>query len=264
MRAQECSPLLVTACWRWDSSAAQDPADRAGTDPVPQAAQLALDTHHPPGPILAGAADDRLDARLTERRASRRPRLGPFPGHHPAMPPQQRARRHDPMQPQRFRQHSRQRRKHGTIGPPKTRIRVRPAQQRHLVAQHQYLGVLGRRRPGQQRQPGQHRYREPVDQTNSHDRLLSQVRAGGRVSEVLQRPGAVAVGPDTMSRNPCLRQGSGRNIPERGPGPGLQLELPNRFPFQWQYAKTFTLICRVRWRCCRRPHCGGGGLQLRP
>jgi hypothetical protein len=142
LRPQERAPLLGTACWRRDSPAAQDSADRAGSDPVSQAAQLALDTHHAPGPVLTGEPDDQLGECVTERWASRWPRLGPLLGHHPAMPAQQRARCHDPMQPQGFRQHSGQRREDSAIGPLEPRLRVRTTQHRDLLAQHQYLGIL--------------------------------------------------------------------------------------------------------------------------
>jgi hypothetical protein len=75
-----------------------------------------------------------------------------------------------------------QRRECGPIGPLEPRLGVHSAQHCDLLAEDQYFGVLRRRRSGQQRQPGQHRDSEPVDQTNLHDAPSSQVRADGRVS----------------------------------------------------------------------------------
>jgi hypothetical protein len=53
------------------SPAAQDLADRASADPVPQAAQLTLDPDNALGPVLAGEADDQLGDLVVERRPSR-------------------------------------------------------------------------------------------------------------------------------------------------------------------------------------------------
>ncbi|MEV6056659.1 hypothetical protein [Streptomyces sp. NPDC052107] len=45
-----------------------------------------------------------------------------------------------------------------------------------LVPEHQYLGILGRRRAGQQAQPAEQEAAESVDQTERH---ASQACAGG-------------------------------------------------------------------------------------
>jgi hypothetical protein len=51
-------------------------------DPVPQAAQLALDPDHAPAGIVFGQLDDQAGQLTGQRRASRCPRLGPLLGHH--------------------------------------------------------------------------------------------------------------------------------------------------------------------------------------
>lgn len=102
------------------------------------------------------------------------------------MPTEQRSRGHDPVQAQAFRQQPGQRREYSPIGPLELRLRVRPAQHGDLLAEDQYLDVLRRRRLDQQRQPGQHRGSEPVNQTNLHGAPSSQVQAGGRVPDALQ------------------------------------------------------------------------------
>ena len=88
-----------------------------------------------------------------------------------------------------FRQDPAQRREHCPIGPADPRLRVGPAQHGEFPPQDQYLGVLRRRGPSQQYQPGQHHPREAVDQANRHKHQSSQVGAGGHVPGVLQRLG---------------------------------------------------------------------------
>jgi hypothetical protein len=143
--AEKGAPLVIACGWWRDLAAAQDLADRARADPVPEAAQLALDPDHAPAPVLCGEEDDQLDDSVVERWPSRWPGLGPLPGHHAAVPAQQRSRGHDPVQAQAFRQHSRQCCEEGTIGPLQPRPGVHPAQHRDLLAQDQYFGVLRRR-----------------------------------------------------------------------------------------------------------------------
>ena len=58
---------------------------------------------------------------------------------------------------------------HGPGGPGHARPGVRPAQHGHLVPQREYLRVLGRRGPGQQREPGQHGHQQPVRQRDTHE-----------------------------------------------------------------------------------------------
>jgi uncharacterized protein YbjT (DUF2867 family) len=54
------------------------------------------------------------------------------------------------------------------------------------VPQCEYLRVLRRRRPSEQGKPGQHLNKEPIDQTNGHDRrssdvTIAQVKLDGRI-----------------------------------------------------------------------------------
>ena len=102
------------------------------------------------------------------RRAARRPGLAPLRHHQPPVPAQQRAGSHDPPGPQPFGHDPRQRGEHGPVGPGHARSGVRPAQHGHLVPQREYLHVLGRRGPGQQREPGQHGHQQPVSQRDTH------------------------------------------------------------------------------------------------
>ena len=108
------------------------------------------------------------DELLRYRRAARRPGLAPLRRHQPPVPAQQRAGSHDPPGPQPFRHDPRQRGEDGPVGPGHARSGVGPAQHGHLVPQRQYLHVLGRRGPGQQREPGQHGYQQPVSQRDTH------------------------------------------------------------------------------------------------
>jgi hypothetical protein len=62
------------------------------------------------------------------------------------------------------------------------------------VPQCEYLRVLRRRRPSEQGKPGQHLNKEPIDQTNRHDRrssdvAIAQVRLDGRILDQDRAPG---------------------------------------------------------------------------
>ena len=126
-----------------------------------------------------GQANDQRDDLLGQWRVPWWPGLAPLPGHHAAAPAKQRAGSNDPVAPQLLRQDPAQRREHSPISPADPRLRVGATQDRDLLPQDQYLGILRRRRPGRQHQPGQHHTREAVDQTNRHKHQSSQVRAGG-------------------------------------------------------------------------------------
>jgi hypothetical protein len=156
------------ARWRRDAVSAQDLADGGGGRPVPEPTQLALDPDHAPPGVLPGQAHDQRDELVRHRRTARRPGLAPFGRYQPPMPAQQRARSHDPRGAQRFRHDPRQRGEHGPIGPGHPRSGVRPAQHGHFVPQREYLHILSRRGPGQQRQPGQHGHQQPVSQRDKH------------------------------------------------------------------------------------------------
>ena len=70
--------------------------------------------------------------------------------------------------PRRLWQETGQDREHSPLRPRHFRLRVPTAQDYHLVPQREYLRVLGRRRTGEQHQPGQHRDQQPVDQGDEH------------------------------------------------------------------------------------------------
>ena len=59
------------------------------------------------------------------------------------------------------------------------------------MPQCEYLRVLRRRRPSEQGKPGQHLNKEPIDQTNRHDRrssdvAIAQVKLDGRILDQFQ------------------------------------------------------------------------------
>jgi hypothetical protein len=127
-----------------------------------------LDPDHAPPGILPRQAQDQRDKLIRNGRASRRPGLAPLRRHQPPVPAQQRAGRHDPPGPQPFRHDPCKSGEHGPVGPGHARSGVGPAQYGHLVPQREYLHILCRRRPGQQRQPGQHGHQQPVSQHDKH------------------------------------------------------------------------------------------------
>lgn len=88
--AKEAAPGLVAASSRRGRQAvsAQDAADRPGGDPVPQAAQLALDPLISPRRVLGGQSHDLGCQVVADRWPARCSRLAPFAGDQTAMPPQ--------------------------------------------------------------------------------------------------------------------------------------------------------------------------------
>ena len=109
-------------------------------------------TTPPPG-VLPGQAQDQRHELVGDRWTARWSGLAPLCRHQPPVPTQQRAGSHDPTGPQRFRHDPRQRREDSPVGPGHARPGIRPAQHGHLVPQREYLRILGRRGPGQQREP---------------------------------------------------------------------------------------------------------------
>jgi hypothetical protein len=98
--------------------------------------------------VLAGKANDQLLHLLGDRRsAGGGGRVGPVPADHAPMPAQQRLVPYQEHRPARRWEHPAQRRQQRTVGGLQARPRVLAAQQRKLVAQHQDLDLLGRRRP---------------------------------------------------------------------------------------------------------------------
>ena len=157
-----------------------------------EATQFALDANHAPGPVLPRQAHDQGDQLLADRRTARRLRLPPPRGDQPAVPAQQRSRRDNPVGAQRLRKHPGKRGQDRAIRPGQARPRIVPSQHSDLVPQCEYLRVLRRRRPSEQGKPGQHLNKEPIDQTNRHDRrssdvAIAQVKLAGRILDQVRR-----------------------------------------------------------------------------
>jgi site-specific recombinase XerD len=87
---QEAAPGLVAgSSWRGRHAVStQDAADRPGGNPVPQAAQLALDSLISPRRVLGGQSHDQGRQVIADRWPARRSGLAPFAGDQTAMPPQ--------------------------------------------------------------------------------------------------------------------------------------------------------------------------------
>ena len=104
----------------------QDPADRPLPYPVPQAEQLTLDPPVAPARVLPRQLLHQRADLGRDRRPSRRVRIGPLPADQAPVPGQQRARGHDPVQPQPPGQQPGQGGEHGTVSPVRPRA-ARPA-----------------------------------------------------------------------------------------------------------------------------------------
>ena len=85
------------------------------------------------------------------------------------MPAQQRIRRHERAPPQRPGEQPDQGGEHSAIRPVQLRPGVLPPQHRHLLAQHQQLGVLRHRRACQQRHPASQADKDQVDHPYRHE-----------------------------------------------------------------------------------------------
>jgi len=88
--AEEAAPGLVVGSSRRGRQAVstQDAADRPGGNPMPQAAQLALDPLISPQRVLGGQSHDQGCQVVPDRWSARRSGLAPFAGDQTAMPPQ--------------------------------------------------------------------------------------------------------------------------------------------------------------------------------
>ena len=84
------------------------------------------------------------------------------------VPAQQRARCHNPVQPQVPRQETGQGGEHGTVSPVRPRPRDLPAQDRDLMPQHEDLRILSGVIPCQEHQPAEHPDHQQVDETDKH------------------------------------------------------------------------------------------------
>jgi hypothetical protein len=153
-----------------EAGAGQDPADRPLPHPVAQPGQLALDAPAPPARVLPCYLLHQRPHLIRDRRPSRPARIRPFPLDQAAVPGQQRARRHDAVQPQVPRQQPRQGGEDGAVSPIRPRPRDLPAQHSDLVPQHQDLRILRGVTARQERQPAEHPGHEQVDEANEHER----------------------------------------------------------------------------------------------
>jgi hypothetical protein len=138
---------------RWDAESFEDPPDGGRADPVAQAAQLALDALVAPAGVVAGHLLDQGDDGRVERRPSGPVREGPMPGDQPPVPGQDRGRGDDPVRHQVAGEEPDQGGERGPVGPAQSRLEVRSAQDRVLVAEDEDLNILGRAAAGQQGQP---------------------------------------------------------------------------------------------------------------
>jgi len=155
---------------RRDAVSTQDLADGGGRDPVSEPTQLALDAYYSPASVLSRQPQDQRGEIVWDGRPSRRPGLASLGRSHAAVPAQQRVRGHDPAGPQRLRQDPGERGKHRPVTPGQARPRSRPAQYCDLVPEYEYLRVLGRGGPRQQRKPRHHGHQQPVSQRDAHER----------------------------------------------------------------------------------------------
>jgi hypothetical protein len=87
---QEAAPgVVVGSSWRGrEAVSTQDAADRPGGNPVPQAAQLALDPLISPRGVLGGQSHNQGCQAVADGRTARRSGLAPFAGDQTAVPPQ--------------------------------------------------------------------------------------------------------------------------------------------------------------------------------
>jgi hypothetical protein len=138
--------------------------------PVPQAEQFALDTPVPPPRVLPRHLLNEGAHPIRDLRPARRVRIGPFSVDKAAVPGQERARGHDPMQPQAIGQQPGQGGEYGTVSPVWPRIGDLTPQHRDLMARNQDLRVLSGVAARQQRQPAEHLDHEQVDETDQHER----------------------------------------------------------------------------------------------
>jgi hypothetical protein len=100
-------------------------------------------------------------------------RVGPAASDQVPMPTQQRRRLDEQAPPGRTGQQPRQPSQHRPVGPVDPRPGHLASQHRHLVAQHEQLGVLCRRTPRQQHKPPQHLAEQQIEQSKSHVPIIA-------------------------------------------------------------------------------------------
>jgi hypothetical protein len=111
----------------------EDLADRGGADPVAELDHLALDPLIPPGAVLGGEALDQRGDLGADGRSSGAVRVGPFLSDQAVVPPQDGARRDQPVRPQPSGQLPDQRGQHRSVGPVQARPGLGAAQYGDLV-----------------------------------------------------------------------------------------------------------------------------------
>jgi hypothetical protein len=99
--------------------------------------------------------------------------VGPAASDQVPMPTQQRRRLDEQAPPGRTGQQPRQPSQHRPVGPVDPRPGHLASQHRHLVAQHEQLGVLCRRTPRQQHKPPQHLAEQQIEQSKSHVPIIA-------------------------------------------------------------------------------------------
>jgi len=88
LRSQELGPGETRPARRGpEASSAQDPPNRARTDPISELAELSLDSHASPSRVLPPEAGDEVDGLGIDRRSPRSSStVGPLPPHELAVP----------------------------------------------------------------------------------------------------------------------------------------------------------------------------------
>ena len=174
LRAQELPPGRVGTPLgrRGNLQRLEDPADRRCADPVAELEQLTLDSLVSPAVVLGGDPLDERGDLSADWRPSRPVAVSPLAGDQAAVPAQDGAGGDQPVRPQPCRQEPGQRGEHRPVGPVQPGPRMGPAQHGDLMPQHQELGVLGGRRPGEQDQPAAEPDQNEIEQAEGHGLIM--------------------------------------------------------------------------------------------
>jgi hypothetical protein len=120
-----------------------------------KAEQFTSDAPVPPSGILPSQPDHQIPQLTRDRWTPDRVRVRPAPGDQPAMPAQQGARRHDPMESKPLGQQPGKRGQQRPVGPVHSRPGDLTAQHGDLVSQDQDLHLLGCITSRKERQPAE-------------------------------------------------------------------------------------------------------------
>jgi hypothetical protein len=135
---------------------------------VAELEQLTLDPLVSPAVVLGGEALDQGGDLGAGRRPARAVRVGPLLCDQATVPPQDGARRDQPVRPQPCGQVPDQRGQHRSVGPVQPGPGLGAARHGDLVPQHQQLGVLGRRRAAGQDKPPRKPNEDQIEQAKGH------------------------------------------------------------------------------------------------